>query len=88
MFDIVEFADIEVFSYFKILKDVFVVMEGEPCCVKKTQRFVSMGLKVSIIDEIQDAAYSADDSWVGGTSKDCKKNLLHVFVFSSSPLCR
>ena len=87
MFDIVKFADIEVFSYFEILEDVFVVMEGEPCCVKKTQRFINMGLKVSIIDEIQDAVHSVDDSQVGGTSKDHKKNLLHVFVFNSGPLC-
>ena len=45
-----------------------------------------MRFEVGVVNEIECRPDNTDEAWFRGTKKDTQEHLLHILVFSSSPL--
>jgi len=86
MLHCVDLGNVEVCLDLLLDKLVLVCVKAVPCVFKLLKGTVGVGLKVSIVDKVENGASCSYDFWVSCISNDTKKNFLHVLVLVSSPL--
>ena len=82
-----ELGYVEMFVDSELNEDLLVLMKGVQTLFEFGKGFCGVELELGEINEIKKCLSDSEHLWVNSSSQNTQKNLLHLFVFSSCPLC-